>query len=278
MLTNIYKCGDCRELLQGLPDRSIDLVVTSPPYAMKRKKLYQGVPEEEYPEWIGGIAKELHRVLKDTGSFVLNLKEHVSGGVRLPYVMKSVAEIAGIFRWTDTFVWVKTNPFPTGNQKRLKDGFEYCYWFTKTKDYKFFVDNVMVRSTSKWLASEKRRKNREAHVTKNGSGMTMRRRIAEDMVRPSNVITMATDTTNHVHPATFPIGLPMFFIKAMTEEGDVVLDPFAGSGTTLVAAKKLRRQWIGYDIEPGYQKIGMQRIQDDRDSQLEWDMATGNAY
>ena len=169
MNTNYFECGDCAELLHSLPDASVDLVMTSPPYAERRKDTYGGIAEEDYPEWIAGIAKEIHRVLKSTGSFVLNIKENVTKGERSLYVMKSVIEIAQFFRWTDTYIWVKPNPFPTGSRKRLKDGFEYCFWFTKTGSYKFFPENVLVPSTSKYLEAEKRRKNIGEHPVSNGS-------------------------------------------------------------------------------------------------------------
>jgi site-specific DNA-methyltransferase (adenine-specific) len=93
----------------------------------------------------------------------------------------------------DEYIWNKTNPFPTGNKKRLKDGFERCLHFAKTKDYKFFPDAVRMKSTSKWAGDNKRRKNKGAHRTTNGSGMNMSRRIVGDLVRPSNVLTLASD-------------------------------------------------------------------------------------
>ncbi|MBQ9030137.1 MAG: site-specific DNA-methyltransferase [Oscillospiraceae bacterium] len=260
MNTNYFECGDCAELLRLLPDASVDLVMTSPPYAERRKDTYGGIAEADYPEWIAGIAKEIHRVLKNSGSFVLNIKENVVDGRRSTYVLESVLRIAQIFRWTDTYVWVKPNPFPTGNRKRLKDGFEYCFWFTKSKGYKFFPEQVLVPSANKDLEAEKRRKNKGEHPVTNGSGMNMSRRVATDMVRPSNVLTLPVDSTNHEHPASFPVALPTFFIKAMTEEGDVVLDPFAGSGTTLFAAQQLGRDWIGFEIIPRYTEIAQERL------------------
>lgn len=251
---------DANAFLQELPDNYIDLVVTSPPYANQRNHIYDSVDETIYPEWIFNISKELFRVLKPTGSFVLNIKEHVNNGTRSLYVMESVIKMSKLFRYTDTFIWYKTNPFPTGSKRRLKDGFEYCYWFTKTKDYKFYPDRILVPSTSKYLESEKRRKNKGEHISKNQSGMDMSKRYVADMVRPSNVIVMPTDTTNHKHPATFPIGLPEFFIKSMSDENDIVCDIFCGSGTTLLAAKQLDRQYIGCDICNEYVVMAQERL------------------
>ena len=251
---------DCLHFMRTLPDDCIDLVVTSPPYAEQRADTYGGVPEQDYPDWFSSIGKEIYRILKPTGLFVLNIKESVKNGVRSTYVLKTVLSLSEIFNWSDTYIWNKTNPFPTGSKKRLKDGFEYCYVFSKTNNYKFYPNNVLHQSTSKYLESEKRRSNRNAHSVTNGSGMNMYRRASPDLVRPSNVITFPTDTTNHKHPATFPIELPSFFIKLMTEENDIVYDPFAGSGTTLKAAQQLNRHYLGSEIESQYIPIIEDRL------------------
>lgn len=258
-MTNIV-CFDCIDYMKTMEDSSVDLIVTSPPYAMQRKETYGGVNVDDYPLWMESVGKEISRVLKLSGSFVLNINDHVEDGVRSLYVYETVLRLAKVFRWTDTFIWNKTNPFPTGSKKRLKDGFEYCYWFTKTKDYKFFPENVLVASQSKYLESEKRRKNRGKHNCSNGSGMDMSKRYVSDMVRPSNVITLPTDTTNHLHPAQFPVGLPSFFIKLLTEENDVVFDPFMGGGTTLLAAQQLSRKYMGCDVVDEYVEMTKGRL------------------
>ena len=247
--------------MKSLPDNSIDVVISSPPYAEQRSDTYGGISEKDFPGWMAKIGEEIFRILKPSGSFVLNIKEHVRNGARSTYVLETVLVLSKRFIWSDTFIWYKTNPFPTGSKKRLKDGFEYCYLFTKTKNHKFNPNEVLVQSTSKWIESEKRRKNRGAHPVKNGSGMNMSTRYISDMVRPSNVITLAVDTSNHAHPAVFPIGLPSFFIKLLTDEGDTVYDPFAGSGTTLLAAKQLNRHYVGTEINADYIPIIQKRLE-----------------
>lgn len=254
--------ADCLDYMRTLPDSCIDVVITSPPYAEQRSNTYGGVSVDRFPLWMGDVGKEIYRILKPTGSFVLNIKEHVTKGARNTYVLKTVLLLSEIFLWSDTYIWNKTNPFPTGSKKRLKDGFEYCYLFTKTKDHKFNPNSVLTKSTSKWLDSEKRRKNKGSHNVTNGSGMNMSSRCAPEMVRPSNVLTMPIDSTNHKHPATFPIALPEFFIKLLSDEGDVILDPFAGSGTTLSAAKKLNRHYLGCEISPTYTEIIKERLKE----------------
>ena len=251
--------GDCLQYMRTLPDDCVDLVVTSPPYAEQRTDTYGGISEDEYVDWFENIGKEISRILKLSGSFVLNIKEHVRNGCRSTYVFETVLRLSRVLQWRDTFIWNKSNPFPTGSKKRLKDGFEYCFWFTKTNQYKFFPNEVLVKSDSKWIASELQRKNKGEHPVKNGSGLNMSRRYVSDMVRPSNVLTLAVDTTNHLHPATFPIGLPEFFIKLMSESGDLVFDPFAGSGTTLLAAKQLGRRYLGCDVKVEYVDIARKR-------------------
>lgn len=257
---NIIVNADCLEYMRRIQDESIDVVITSPPYANQRESSYGGVSESEYQKWMISIANQIYRILKQSGSFVLNIKEHVNDGRRSTYVLRTVLALSEILMWNDTFIWNKPNPYPTGSKKRLKDGFEYCYLFTKTADYKFNPDRVLIRSTSEYLESELRRSNKGEHNVTNGSGMNMSHRYADEFVRPSNVITMPPDNTNHRHPATFPIGLPDFFIRLLTDENDIVFDPFAGSGTSLVAAKRLRRNYIGCEINQEYIEIINDRI------------------
>lgn len=256
--------NDCLKQLKLMEDDSVDLIITSPPYALQRKDLYGGVSAEDYPIWFSEIANEVKRVLKPSGSFVVNIKENCSNGVRETYVMETVLKLSNILRFTDTFIWKKTNPFPTGGNKRLKDAFEYCYWFTKTDDYKFFPEdeNVLVPSTSKTLSSDLKRNGKRPATVTNGSGLSMHNRYASEMVRPSNVLELPTDVSSHEHPATFPVGLPSFFISLLTEENDKVVDIFNGSGTTGVACIMLNRNYVGIEINEKYCDISKKRLLD----------------
>lgn len=259
-ISTIY-AGDVGSMLRVLEDDSVDLIVTSPPYAERRKKAYGGVPPEQYVEWFMPISAELLRVLKPTGSFVLNIKEGTEDGERQTYVY----ELAMALRrqgwlFIDEMIWHKTNPFPTGSKKRLKDGFERCYQFAKTKHFKFFPDAVRTKSASKWARDNERRKNKGAHRTTNGSGMNMSRRVVGELVRPSNVVTMPSSSLNIGHPAVYPIGLPDFFVRLTTEAGDTVLDPFMGSGTTALAARGLGRRYVGLELSEEYLCLSAERI------------------
>jgi site-specific DNA-methyltransferase (adenine-specific)/site-specific DNA-methyltransferase (cytosine-N4-specific) len=248
-------------MLRVMDTESVDLVITSPPYAERRKKTYGGVPADEYVEWFLRISAELLRVLKPTGSFVLNIKESVDDSERQTYVYELVLALRKQgWLWVDEFIWHKTNPFPTGNKKRLKDGFERCYHFAKTMSFKFFPDAVRTKSTSKWVRDNERRKNKGAHGTTNGSGMNMSRRIVGDLVRPPNVVTMPSSCINIDHPAVFPVALPQFFVKLMTEQGDLVLDPFMGSGSTALAARELGRRYEGVERSDDYLCLSAERL------------------
>lgn len=242
-------------------DRLFDLIVTSPPYADKRKKQYGGIPPDDYADWLFDRSLIMMDCLSDTGSLVVNIKEGAVGGLRQRYVTDYLVRMSETFRWVETFIWVKTNPYPTGNPRRLKDGFEYCFQFCKTKDYKFFPNQCLVPADPKSVAANKRRKNKGAYEPNNGSGLGMSKRITSDMARPSNVLVTPCHTTNTAHCAPFPLALPEFFINLMTEEGDWVLDPFLGSGTTVEAAVRLNRNAVGIEKMEEYHKLSVERLE-----------------
>jgi site-specific DNA-methyltransferase (adenine-specific) len=258
---NTVYCMQCPAMLRVMEASSVDLVITSPPYAERRKKAYGGVSADKYVEWFLSISAELLRVLKPTGSFVLNIKEGVDAGERQTYVLELVLALRKQgWLWVDEFIWHKTNPFPTGNKNRLKDGFERCHHFAKTKNFKFFPNEARAKSTSKWAGGNERRKNKGAYASTNGSGMNMSRRIVGKLVRPSNLLTMPSSCINIGHPAVFPVELPEFFIKLMTEQGDVVLDPFMGSGSTALAARGLGRRYEGVERSEDYLFLCAKRL------------------
>jgi site-specific DNA-methyltransferase (adenine-specific) len=259
--SNTVYCMECPAALRGMESSSVDLVVTSPPYVESRKEAYGGMPADKYVEWFLPISAELLRVLKPNGSFVLNIKEGVDAGERQIYVLELVLALRQQgWLWVDEFIWHKTNPFPTGNKNRLKDGFERCYHFAKTKNFKFFPNEVRAKSTSKWAGCNERRKNKGAYASTNGSGMNMGRRIVGELVRPSNLLTMPSSCINIGHPAVFPVELPEFFVKLMTEPGDLVLDPFIGSGSTALAARGLGRRYEGVERSEDYLHLCAERL------------------
>jgi len=252
--------GDCLEKIKEIADGSFACVVTSPPYAKQRE--YDGAPSSQYIEFIAPIVTACMPKLAEKGSLIINIKEHVNNGARDMYVYRMILHFVEVLGLTlvDEYVWVKTNPFPTGSKKRFKDGWERVLHFSKGT-HEFYPDQCKVKSESKWLESEKRRSNKGEHNVTNGSGMNMSKRIASDMVRPSNVITGSSSNANIGHPAVYPVYLPEFFINALTKPDDVVLDPFMGSGTTGVACKNLNRKFIGIEKDEKYFGIARARIE-----------------
>jgi DNA modification methylase len=255
--TNVIHHGDCREILQSLPDESVDLIVTSPPYADRRRHTYGGVPPDKYVEWFLPISAELRRVLKPEGSFILNIKERVIDGERGTYVMELVLSMRrqGWF-WIEEYCWHKKNCYPGKWPNRFRDAWEHCYHFAKQKHFKMYQEAVMM-PMGDW--AERRLKYltkndlvRDESRSKSGFGKKVANWIGRELVYPTNVLHLATEVTNKNHSAVFPIELPKWFIKLFTQEGDVVLDPFIGSGTTARAAIELRRYYIGIELQKDY--------------------------
>ncbi|MBI4449030.1 site-specific DNA-methyltransferase, partial [Candidatus Woesearchaeota archaeon] len=123
--------GDAKEVIARLPPRCIDFIVTSPPYADKRKKTYGGIPPDEYVDWFLPISSELYRVLKDDGSFVLNIKEGANGE-RQTYILELILALRKQgWLWTEEYIWHKKNCFPGKWPNRFRDAWERCLHFTK---------------------------------------------------------------------------------------------------------------------------------------------------
>lgn len=254
--TEIY-LGDSREELKKIPDNSVDLIITSPPYADQRKGTYGGIHPDNYVEWYLPISEQLLRVLKPTGTFILNIKEKVVDGERSTYVMELILAMRKQgWLWTEEFIWHKKNSFPGKWSNRFRDSWERLLHFNKDKHFNMYQDNVKVpigdwaKTRLKNLSdTDKRRDN-----AKNGSGFgkNVSNWLGKDTVYPTNVLHLATECNNKNHSAAFPEELPEWFIKLFTKENDVVLDPFMGSGTTLFVAERMGRNSIGIEIMPEY--------------------------
>ncbi|TAN05619.1 MAG: site-specific DNA-methyltransferase [Rhodanobacteraceae bacterium] len=249
--------GDALDVLRRIANASVDLIVTSPPYADQRKRTYGGVAPDHYVAWFLPIAAELKRVLKPEGSFVLNIKERVVDGERHTYVLELICALrAQGWRWTEEYIWHKKNCYPGRWPNRFRDAWERCLHFTLHKHFRMFQDAVRV-PTGDWARTRLRnlsdtdRQRDESHVG-SGFGKKIENWVGRDLAYPTNVLHLATECGNRNHSAAFPRALPDWFIRLFTEAGDVVLDPFMGSGTTVFSALELQRAAIGIDLDSDY--------------------------
>jgi DNA modification methylase len=251
VMTEIVQ-GDCREVLRNFKNGTFDLIVTSPPYADQRNKTYGGIKADKYVEWFLARSEEFYRVLKPTGSFVLNIKEKTEKGERHVYVLELILALRRQgWLWTEEYCWHKKNCHPGKWPNRFRDSWERCLHFTRSRHFKMYQEAVMVpmgdwrHARLKNLSeTDKRRDN--SHV-ESGFGKKIANWIGRDKAYPSNVLHFATECGNRRHSATFPKALPEWFIKLFTAPGDWVLDPFTGSGTTNIAAFELGRNSVGID-------------------------------
>jgi site-specific DNA-methyltransferase (adenine-specific) len=263
--TDLY-LGDCKNILKIIPDNSVDLIITSPPYADQRKTTYGGISHDKYVEWFLPISKELLRVLKPTGTFILNIKEKVVNGERSVYVMELILEMRKQgWLWTEEFIWHKKNCYPGKWPNRFRDAWERLLQFNKDKKFNMYQDNVMV-PTGEWAKSRLKNlsntdKIRDNSKVGSGFGKNISNWLTREKAYPTNVLHLATECSNKNHSATFPEELPEWFIKLFTKEKDIVLDPFMGSGTTLFVANKMKRHSIGIDIVEDYYNLVKEKIE-----------------
>ena len=257
--------GDCLDIIKTFPDGCVDLIVTSPPYADNRKKSYQGVPIEQYVEWFLPISEQLKRILKPEGSFVLDIKERAVNGERQTYVLELILGLKKQgWLWIEEYIWHKKNCYPGKWPNRFRDAWERCLHFTKQKRFEMFQQAVMVPMGS-WAQKRLEKLSdtdriRDESRSLSGFGKNVSHWLGKKYVYPTNVLHLATECSNRNHSAAFPISLPAWFIKLFTEKGDVVLDPFIGSGTTALACIELNRHYIGIELMGNYYKLAREAI------------------
>ena len=269
MLTaEIFK-DDCLDVLSDgrVKTKSINLIVTSPPYADQRSGNYGGIRADDYVEWFLPRSKVMKERLTEDGSFVLNIKEKAVNGEKHPYVYDLVLAMRREQGWrlVDEYCWHKKNSYPGKWPNRFRDSWERLLHFTVSPKFKMRQEAVMV-PMGDWKNARLRNisetdRIRDLSKNENGFGKRVENWLGRDLAYPTNVLHMATECSNKGHPATFPKSLPSWFIRLFTDEGDTVLDPFAGSGTTILSALELRRNAIGIDTEPEYCKAMKESIQ-----------------
>src|SRR3972149_4288675 len=224
--------GDSRIELPSFPGLA-DLIVTSPPYADARKKHYDSVHPDKFAEWFLTFNEAFYNTLKPTGSLVINIKDKVVKGVKHRYVWRTIDALCqhGWYSIED-YIWHKTNPMPGRWPNRLRDGWEYCFHLAKSKR-PYFNPEAVRRPIGDWVASR------------------------------LNVLSLALVGKNKGHPAVYPIDLPLFFIKLLCPEDGLVIDPFAGSGTTGIAALSLGRRCVLIENSAEYCKKALQRLRNE---------------
>ncbi len=257
--------GDSKLELKKIPSNSVDLIITSPPYADQRKDTYGGIPHDKYVEWFLPISEQLLRVLKPTGTFILNIKEKVVEGERSIYVLELILAMRRQgWLWTEEFIWHKKNSYPGKWPNRFRDAWERLIQFNKSKKFNMYQEEVMV-PMGDWAKSRLKKlsdtdKIRDNSRVGSGFGKNISNWLERDKAYPTNVLHLATECSNKNHSAAFPEELPEWFIKLFTKEGDTVLDPFMGSGTTLLVSNKMKRHSIGIEVVPAYYEMVKSQI------------------
>jgi DNA modification methylase len=270
--------GDALELLKGLDDASVDLIFTSPPFALQRQKAYGNKEQSEYVDWLLTFAPGIRRVLKETGSFVIDMGGAYRKGVpvrslyQYRYLIRMCDEQG--FRLAEDFFWYNPAKLPSPiewvNKRKLraKDAVNTLWWFSRSDFPKANISNVLapfsermkklMQNPTKWYTPKKR-----------PSGHDISARFGEITAEkngaiPPNLLQIPNTESNSLylrlckvagvggHPARFPQRLPEFFIKFLTDPGDLVLDIFAGSNTTGAAAESLCRRWMAFDLDHAY--------------------------
>jgi len=259
--------GDSRIILPTIQEKA-DLMVTSPPYADARERHYDSIHPDEFPEWLLSFSDVFWNALKEDGNLVLNIKDKVLHGTRNRFVWHTIEayEKKGWF-CIDDYIWHKTNPMPGRWPNRLRDGWEYCFHLSKSNRPYFNPDNVR-KPIGDWVNTRLRNLSEndlKRHNSENDSGFgrNISKWLGKTTVLPSNVLSLPLVGHNKGHPAVYPVDLPLFFIKLLSREGSLIIDPFGGSGTTGVAALSLGRRCILIDTNQEYCDVARKRISEE---------------
>ena len=293
----VWELGEHRLAVGDCTDRAVvDAVMrgerasgafTSPPYAEQRKRQYGGIPAADYVEWWGGVQERVREILAEDGSFFVNIKPHTERGERVLYVMELVIAMKRRWRWKfiDELVWYKTG-FPGGYKNRFMNEFESVFWFAlpgggvnvffevidleewdtplvdQAESVFHFAKAARIKFHPRACGHPSNGVNRYVGglsynpLSQNIDFAENRRR---GWARPGNVLKIHVNTERLAQAAVFPVGLPHFFIKSFSDQRDVWLDPFAGSGTTGIACERLDRKARLIEIDPGYCAVAIER-------------------
>jgi len=281
----VQLCADSREVLKALPEASVDLILTSPPFALLRQKAYGNEDQAEYVAWLADFGAAVHRVLKPTGSFVLDLGGAYQRGkpVRSLYNFRVLLDFCDRLGYylAQEFFWYNPAKLPSPiewvNKRKIraKDSVNTVWWLSKSEAPKANVKNVLVPYSARM---KKLLADSQSFYTpkKRPSGHDISGGFACDNggAIPSNLLEFPNTESNSLylracktigadaHPARFPEKLPAFFIRFLTDPDDVVLDIFAGSNTTGAAAQNLGRKWLSFEIDGAFVRSSALRFVD----------------
>jgi len=261
--------GDCFELIKQLPENSVDLIITSPPYADIKSygKQINVLHPNNYNNWLMPLIFDFFRVLKPSGSFILNVGDRVLNKHRHPYALDLPGIVARETRLSfyDRYFWYKPG-MPNGSAKRVNNFMEFIFHFVKNVDrIKWDMDRV--RETYAEISVKRMKSKMNIYETKdNGEKILSHQKTGKLNPKGKTPDCLFTFPNNskmkgNKHPAPFSIDLPNWFIKALTDEGDLVLDPFMGSGTTAESSIRLNRNFIGFDLNEFYFEESNKRIE-----------------
>jgi DNA modification methylase len=270
--TTLGRCfeGDALDVLRKLPDNSVALVLTSPPFALRRRKAYGNVDASEYVEWFWPFAVEIHRVLDAEGSFVFDLGGawNRGSGTRSLYQYELILRLSRIFHLAQEIYWYNPSKLPTPaewvtiRRTRVKDAVNTLWWLSKTESPR--ADNRRVlrpysRSMRRLLRDGYQTAKRPSqhdigpHFRRDNGGAIPPNLLQVPNTRSSDAyFRRCREVGLPIHPARFPAPVPEFFIHFLTEPGQLVLDPFAGSNMTGHVAERLERRWLSIEINPDY--------------------------
>jgi site-specific DNA-methyltransferase (adenine-specific)/site-specific DNA-methyltransferase (cytosine-N4-specific) len=265
--------GDCFELIKNQPDNSVDLIITSPPYSdiVNYGKDVSTKKPDDYVDWILPLFNEIYRVLKPSGSFILNINDKCENGLRSTYIYDLISRNnkETKLKLYDTYIWYKRNGIPNGGTRRFRNTTEFIFHFCKDqKKMKFYMDRVMEETN----IETKKRFERNGLFKPQGNIIdgvrsydVERDLVVKDKVRPDNVVRFSTAGAARdnliKHPAPYHKDLPLYYINLLTDEGDLVIDPFSGIATTGVACRELNREYIGYELNKTYADFSIKRLQ-----------------
>jgi DNA modification methylase len=270
--------ADSLDVMRALPGESIDLVMTSPPFALKRKKEYGNKDSHEYVAWFQPFALEVHRLLKPSGSLVIDIGGTWNTGTptRSVYQYELLIRLTETFHFAQEFFWHNPAKLPspaewvTVRRIRVTDAVNTVWWLSKSEWPK--ADNKRVLRPYSDSMKSLIKNGYKAKLRPSGHDISTNFRRDLGGSIPHNLLQISNTDSNSgylrmcaskgikPHPARFPQGLPEFFIKFLTDPGDMVLDPFAGSNVTGRAAEDLGRYWLAVELSPEYLKASKFRF------------------